>query len=152
MNLTLDRYAENPIIDELVYWPPKQHRIQSVRACCVMFRKPFIEVVVEGGEVFQRHFARESFADYWAAASVILATITSIKLISDFRFEPISDPEKLVQEILTNRDECIRESNLMFDEGMYHQFLLQYGEDCKNLPPDAVQKISYAREQLGIRI
>jgi hypothetical protein len=150
MNLALDRYADNPIIDELVYWPPKRHRIESVRACCVMFRKPFIEVSMEGGEVFQLHFGRDSFARYWAEASVILETITSIKLISDFRFEPIGNSEKLVQEVFAQRDECIRESNLMFDEGMYQQFLLQYGEDCKNLPPDAVQKITYAREQLGI--
>lgn len=151
MNLTLDRYAENPIIDELVYWPPKQNRIQSVRACCVMFRKPFIEISMEGGEVFQRHFARDSFARYWAEASVILETITSIELISDFSFEPVGDTKKLIQEVLTMRDECIRESNLMFDEGMYQQFLLQYGEDCKNLPADAIQKIIYAREQLRIR-
>ena len=150
MNLTLDRYAENPIIDELVFWPPKQNRIHSVRACCVLFRKPFIEVSIEGGEVFQRHFGRDSFARYWAEASVILETITTIKLISDFSFEPIDDPDKLVREVLANRDECIDESNLMFDEGMYQQFLLQYGEDCNNLPADAVQKISYARKKLGI--
>jgi len=120
-----------------------------VRACCVMFRKPFIEVSIEGGEVFQRHFVRDSFARYWAEASVILETITTIKLISDFSFELIDDPDKLVREVLANRDECLDESNLMFDEGMYQQFLLQYGEDCKNLPADAVQKITYAREQLG---
>jgi len=150
MNLTLDRYAENPIIDELVFWPPKQNRIQSVRACCVLFRKPFIEVSMEGGEVFQRHFGRDSFARYWAEASVILETITSIELISDFSFEPVNDPGNLVREVLANRDECIDESKLMFDEGMYEQFLMQYGEDYKNLPPDAVQKITYAREQLGI--
>ena len=151
MNLTLDRYAENPIIDELVFWPPKQNRIQSVRACCVLFRKPFIEVSMEGGEVFQRHFGRDSFARHWAEASVILETITSIKLISDFSFEPISDPEKLVREVLANRDECIDESNLMFDEGMYEQFLVQYGEDCENLPPDTVQRITHARKQLEMR-
>ena len=150
MNLTLDRYAENPIIDELVFWPPKQNRIQSVRACCVMFRKPFIEVSIEGGEVFQRHYVRDSFARHWAEASVILETITTIKLITEFSFEPIDDPDKLVHEVLAKRDECIDESNLMFDEGMYQQFLLQYGEDCKNLPADAEQKITYAREQLGI--
>ena len=152
MNLTLDRYAENPIIDELVFWPPKLNRIQSVRACCVMFRKPFIEASMEGGEIFQRHFTRDSFARYWAEASVILDTLTNIELISDFGFEPVRDSEKLVQEILTNRDECIRESNLMFDEGMYEQFLMQYGEDCENLPRDTVQRITHAMEQLGIRI
>lgn len=121
-----------------------------MRACCVMFRKPFIEVEMEGGEIFQRHFARESFARFWAEACVILKTITSIELISDFSFEPISDPEKLVREVLTNRDECIDESNQMFDEGMYEQFLMQYGEDCENLPRDTVQRITHARKQLGM--
>ncbi len=149
MNLTLDRYADNPIIDELVYWPPKRLRFESVRACSVMFRKPFIEVEMEGGEIFQRHFARESFASFWAEACVILGAITSIKLISDFSFEPTSDPEKLVQEVLACRDECIEESNLMFAEGMYLQFLIQYGEDCKNLPQDTVHKITQAKQQLG---
>jgi hypothetical protein len=149
MNLALDRYADNPIIDELVYWPPDQRRMESVRASCVLFRKPFIEVEMEDGEVYHRHFARESFSKFWAEACVILDTITSIKQISEFDFEPIDEPEKFVQEILTCRDECIEESNLMFAEGMYSQFLIQYGEDCKNLPAQTVQKISQAKQQLG---
>lgn len=149
MNLVFDRYADNPIIDELVFWPPKTDRIKSVRACCVMFRKPFIEVKLEGGEIFQRHFGRESFARYWAEACVILETITRIELISDFEFEPASDSEQLTQEILACRDECIVESNLMFDQGMYAQFLMQYGEDCKNLPLETIQKIIQAKQQLA---
>ena len=150
MNLALDELADNPIIDELVVWPPREQRMISIRACSALFRKPFIEVEMEGGEIFQRHFARESFARFWAEACVILKTITSIELVSDFSFEPISDPEKLVREVLANRDECIDESNLMFDEGMYEQFLMQYGEDCENLPRDTVQRIAHAREQLGM--
>ena len=149
MNLALDRYADNPIIDELVFWPPKTHRIKSVRACCVMFRKPFIEVELEEGEIFQRHFGRESFARHWAEACVILETITRIELISDFEFEPASDSEQMKQEILACRDECIVESNLMFDRGMYAQFLLQYGEDCKHLPVETIQKIIQAKQRLA---
>ena len=114
-----------------------------------MFRKPFIEVELEGGQIFQRHFSRESFARNWAEACVILETITRIELISDFEFEPVSDSERLVQEILACRDECIAESNLMFDQGMHAQFLMQYGEDCKNLPLETIQKIIQARQQLG---
>jgi len=150
MNLALDRYAQNPIIDELVFWPPKSCRIKSVRACCVMFRKPFIEVEFEGGQIFQRHFNRESFAGYWAEACVILATITRIELISEFEFEPVRDSQQLAQEILACRDECIAETNLMFDQGMYAQFLMQYGEDCNNLPLEIIQKIIQARQQIGL--
>ena len=149
MNLTLERYADNPVIEELVCWPPRKRRVKSIRACCVLFRKPFIEVEMEGGEIFQRHFDRQSFARYWAEACVILETITRIQLISDFDFEPLKDVDRLAQDVLANRDECIEECNLMFDEGMYAQFLMQFGEDCSNLPVETIQKIIQAKQQLG---
>ena len=149
MNLVLNRYADNPIIDELVCWPPKPRRMNSIRAGNVLFRKPFIEVEMEGGEIFQRQFTRDSFPDSWAEAFVILETMTNIKLISDFSFAPVADRAKLVADVLANRDECIEECNQMFDEGMFEQFLMQYGEDCANLPEDTMQKIAHARQQLG---
>ncbi|MCP4768692.1 MAG: hypothetical protein GY875_20815 [Gammaproteobacteria bacterium] len=148
MNLLLDEYADNPIIDELVFRPPQKQRVISVRACSVMFRKPFIEVEMEDGEVFHRHFARPSFVEAWARACVILETVTGIKLISEFSFNAVDDRERLVAEVLARRDECIAESNLMFDEGMYAQFLQQYGEDCRNLPADAEERIAIARKHL----
>jgi len=149
VNLLLDEYADNPVIDELVFWPPKNQRIISVRACSVLFRKPFIEVELEDGEVFQRHFQRPSFVESWAEACVILETVTRIKLISEFNFDAVKDRERLAREVLARRDECIAESNLMFDEGMYAQFLLQYGEDCHNLPADAERRIAIARQHLS---
>lgn len=149
MNLALERYADNPIIDELVCWPPKPNRMISVRAGNVLFRKPFIEVEMEGGEIFQRQFERDSFARFWAEACVILETMTKIKIISDFSFTPVTDRAKLVADVLANRDECIEECNSMFVEGMYAQFLMQYGEDCANLPEDTLQKIIQARKQLA---
>lgn len=149
MNLLLDEYADNPVIDELVFWPPKKQRIISVRACSVMFRKPFIEVELEDGELFHRHFLRPTFIESWAEACVILETVTRIKLISEFSFNAVDDRERLVAEVLACRDKCIAESNLMFDEGMYAQFLQQYGEDCYNLPADAERRIAIARQQLS---
>ncbi len=148
MNLALDHLADNPIIDELLCWPPRTRRIKSVRACSTMFRKPFIEVECEDGEVFHRHFARDSFAGYWAEAWVILDTLTTIELISDFDFKPVAEPEKLAQQILQIRDECIAESDLMFEQGMYEQFLMQYGVDCKNLPERTRLRLAEARERL----
>ena len=148
MNLLFEEYADNPIIDELVFRPPQKQRIISIRACNVLFRKPFIEVEMEDGEVFQRHFLRPSFAESWAEACVILETVTRIQLISEFSFDAVKDHERLVAEVLTRRDECIAESNLMFDQGMYAQFLDQYGEDCYNLPADAERRIAIALQQL----
>ena len=122
----------------------------SVRAGNVLFRKPFIEVETETGEIFQRQFSRDSFTSSWAEACVILETMTRIKLISDFSFAPVTDRAKLVADVLANRDECIEECNQMFDEGMYPQFLMQYGEDFAHLPEDVLQKIEHARQQIQL--
>jgi len=150
MNLALERYADNPIIDELVCWPPKPHRMKSIRAGNVLFRKPFVEVEMEDGEIYQRQFERDSFPAFWAEACVILETMTDIKLVSDFSFTPVAGRARLVADVLANRDECIEESNQMFEEGMYEQFLMQYGEDCAYLPEEALQRIAHARQQLGL--
>jgi hypothetical protein len=141
--------ADNPIIDELVCWPPATLRIKSIRAGSAMFRSPFIEVENEDGEVFHRHFARDSFAGFWAEAWVILDTLTTIELISDFDFKPVAEPEKLARQVLQIRDECIAESDPMFEQGMYEQFLMQYGVDCKNLPERTRLRLAEARQRLG---
>jgi hypothetical protein len=149
VNSALDQYAENPIIDELVFWPPKSEKIRSVRACCVLFRKPFIEVRMAGGELFQRHFPRRGFAGFWAEACVILGALTAIELISDFDFEPYHDPARLAREALAVRDDCIAECDKMFTEGLYEQFLMQYGADYKDLPAETERRLEIARRELG---
>lgn len=149
MNAALDRYADNPIIDELVCWPPRAQKILGVRACNAIFRKPFIEVSLQDGEVFQRHFPRDGFAGYWAEAEVILAALTTIELRSEFRYQPHADAQKLAREAIATRDDCIAETDGMFAAGLYAQFLMQYGEDCRDLPPAALQKLAVARRELG---
>ncbi len=147
MNLALECYADNPIIDELVVWPPRRCRIKRVRGCNVLFRKPFIEVELEDGEIFQRHFPRQSFARYWAEACVILQTITAIETVAEFGFEPVADRAALEAEVLARRRECIDEVDPMYDEGMYAQFLMQFGADCKDLPPETEQRLVEARRR-----
>ena len=149
MNSALDQYADNPIIDELVCWPPRAQKIVSLRACNVLFRKPFIEVRLQDGEIFQRHFPRHGFAGEWAAARVILATLTTIDLHSDFACAPPANADELAREALATRAECIAESDKMFSEGMYAQFLMQYGEDCRDLPVETERKLDIARRELA---
>ena len=149
MNLLFDRYAENPIIDELVFWPPKTQAIKSVRACAPMFRRPFIEVELADGEVFHRHFLRDSFTENWAEAIVIIEAVTDIELISDFTFRKHADAQKLTWEVQAIREECIKEVDAMFEEGMYLPFLMQFGEDCKDLPEATQRRLEQARAQSG---
>lgn len=148
MNLALDHYADNPVIDEIVCWPPKLQKMKSIRACLPIFRKPFIEIEMEDGEIITRNFLKHSFDRHWAEAMVILDTICDIELRSDFQFEPFRDRESLRKKVLATRQECIVESNLMFDAGMFKQFLYQYGEDCKDLPDEVKQKIVLAKQSL----
>ena len=145
MNLALEHYAENPIIDELVYLPHKTNRINSVRACASMFRRPFIEVEMASGEVHHRHFLRDSFARDWAEAKVILDTLTDIELISEFSYAPLKDPDSLVREVLQTREDCIAEAELMFNNEMYLQYLNQFGLECKNLPEETERNLAEAR-------
>lgn len=148
MNLALDEFADNPIIDELLVRPPRQQRMLSVRACSAMFRKPFVEVQMADGEVFQRHFPRPAFAGHWAEASVILQTLTRTEIISDFSFTPVADRDQLVRRVLACRDECIAEADRMFEQGMYAQYLQQFGADCRDLPEACERRIAQARKAL----
>ena len=149
MKAALEQLADNPIIDELVFLPLHSQRIISLRACSVMFRKPFIEVTLDDGEVIHRHFPRPSFAEAWAEACVILETLTRIQLISDFRFNPVADREELIARVLACRDECIADAEQMYEQGMYTQFLVQFGADCANLPAEVVRHIDVAQKQLA---
>ena len=150
MNLALDRFAEdNPILDELVFWPPKPQAIRSIRACSSMFRKPFIEVELTDGEVFQRHFARDRFAEDWAREMVVLETLTDIRLLDELKVPRPRDADRLRREALEVRDECIAECDLMYEQGMYQQFLLQFGPNCRDLPATTRERIEHARAALA---
>ena len=149
MNLALDRYAENPIIDELVAWPPRARRIRRVRASNPMFRRPFVEVDLEDGSQFHRHFQRESFVEHWAEAVVILQALTGIEVVADFRFVPRPDAAALEKEIIEARDECLAEAAQMYREGMYMQYLMQFGVDYKNLPEETENMLADARARLS---
>ncbi len=151
MNLALEYFADNPIIDELVCWPPRRRRIKTIRAASALFRPPFIEIELEDGELIHRHFERLSFATHWAEACVILGAITGIELVSEFELPPLADAEGLRQRVLEARDECIDETNPMFDQGMYEQFLMQYGLDCKDLPRDTEDRLARASAALESR-
>lgn len=149
MNLALYRYADNPIIDELVSWPPESRKVKSLRACMPMIRRPFIEIEYSDADLRHRHFAKSSFVEFWSEAVVIIDAITDIELISEFAFRPFPDRENLKKEVLESRDECIVESNQMFVAGMFQLFLDQYGANYKNLPAAAQKNIAQAKIKIN---
>ena len=149
MKLALDELADNPIIDELMFWLPKDQRTVSLRACSVLFRRPFIEFQQADGKMVQRHFERASFAEYWAEALVILETLTDIEIVSDFAFTPVSNRQELVERVLACREESIAEADKMFEQGFYGQYLYQFGENCRDLPAPTRERIAKARQELS---
>lgn len=149
MNLALERFADNPIIDELVRWPPSPRPILRVRAGGALFRGPFIEIHYAGGEIEQRRFARAGFAADWAEARVILETLTTIELVADLPVGSPRDPAGLAREALAVRAACIAEAAQMFDHGLYAQFLMQFGADCRDLPAATRAQIDVAQRALA---
>lgn len=149
MNLVLDRYTDNPIIDELVIWPPNPQKVKSLRGCLPMIRKPFIEIEYVGGEMLHRHYAKNSFVEFWSEAIVIVGAITDIEVISEFKFQPVQNRDILTTEVLKSRQECIEESNQIFDGDMFQLFLDQYGANCKNLPAAAINNIAEAKKKIS---
>lgn len=148
MNHTLDQFTDNPIIDELVCWPPRQQKVLSIRASAPMFRNPFIEITLDNNEVLTRQFGKAGFATDWAEAKVILETLTAVELIAEFKLSEHSEREQLMAQVLAERDESISEAGRMFEHGMYQQYLWQFGEDYKGLPDQVMRNIALAKTKL----
>jgi len=148
MNHTLDQFSDNPIIDELVSWPPREQSIVSVRASCPLFRQPFVEITLDNNETITHSFIKDGFVEYWTEAKVILETLTSIDLISDVKLSETMDINGLITRVLEARDESTTEAGMMFEHGMYQQYLWQFGNDYKGLPDHIMQNIAVSRARL----
>ncbi|MCP4432534.1 MAG: hypothetical protein GY806_16285 [Gammaproteobacteria bacterium] len=149
MKLALDRFADNPVIDELICRTDTNWAIKSLRACAPIWRKPFIEIEYSNSKkIDHMHFAKELFIHYWSEATVILETLTDIELISEFKCHSISNRKATVETILSTRNACIRECDNIFESGIFQVYLDQFGPNCKNLPDDSLQKIKTARANL----
>ncbi len=149
MKLALDRFADNPVIDELICRMESELAIKSLRACAPMWRKPFIEIEYRATDRQDHmHFPKELFVHYWSEASLILETLTDIELISEFKCSPIQHRTATVRSIISTRNACIRECESMFDSGLFQVYLDQFGANCYDLPEDTMQKIEIARAKL----
>ena len=149
MKLALDRFADNPVIDELICWIDSNRPIKSLRACAPIWRKPFIEIEYRNlKKIDHMHFSKELFIHYWSEATVILDTLTDIELISEFKCHSIANRQATVETILSTRNACIIECDAMFESGIFRVYLDQFGVNCKNLPEDTRQKIKSASANL----
>ncbi len=149
MNHTLDQFTDNPIIDELVCWPPRVQAISSIRASAPMFRKPFIEITLDDGNTSDTSFVRENFGHYWAEAQIILETLTTIELISEFRVAEYHARTALVAQLQAEKADSLAGAEMMYVNGMYQQYLWQFGHDCRDLPDEVSEKLVRAKAALA---
>lgn len=148
MNAVLDRFSDNPVIGKIVEWPPSKQKIKLIRGSLPVFRKPFIEIEFEDGRIKSFNFPKAGFAKFWVEAEVVLETVTNIEIVSEFNSRPPEDKPELVQQVLEDKQECIGDSNEMYKAGMYKSFLDQYGENCRDLPDEVLEKIALARRRV----
>lgn len=148
MNHTLDQFTDNPIIDELVSWPPRSQSISSLRASTPIFRQPFIEITLANNETITRSFSNGGFTEYWTEAKIILETLTPIDLISDVKVSETIDADELIAWVLKEREDSVIEAGFMFDNGVYQQYLWQFGSDYKGLPEQVMKNIAVAKAHI----
>ncbi|MCP4187304.1 MAG: hypothetical protein GY763_06820 [Gammaproteobacteria bacterium] len=148
MKLALDKFADNPIIDELLCRWDNQKKIGSLRASAPIWRKPFIEIGYLDGTNNHMQFPRELFIHYWSEAVIVLETLTDIGLISEFKCQPTHNQEATIRTALSTRAACIRDSDTIFESGFYQVYLDQFGCNCKNLPPETIEKLETARSRV----
>lgn len=149
MKLALDRFADNPVIDELIDRLDNRRAIKSLRACAPIWRKPFIEITYQASTQQEHmHFPKELFIHYWSEATPILETLTDIELVSEFKPSSIKNRQATVQTIISTRNACIRECDSMFEAGLYQVYLDQFGPNCRNLPDETLSKIEIASSRL----
>jgi len=146
---TLDKFADNPIIDELICWWDSSKKIVCLRASAPLWRKPFIEVSYADGSMIHMHLPKEMFIHYWSRAVIILNALTDIKLESEFKHHPVEERDSLEKSIASTYDTCIRECDNMFESGLYQVYLDQFGPNCKNLPDEVMTKLEKARQALS---
>ena len=136
MNLLLDEYAYNSVIDEVVYWPPK--RIKRV----------LFQVIPRGVEVVfeddAKHFTsfegvdQASALKWWQQAREILILVTNIEVV-----DSLAPPEKmyctqLEREVLARRneliDECLAKYRRFENDAFTNNWLVdQFGFNCSGL-------------------
>ncbi len=150
MKLALDRFADNPVIDELICRTENNREIKSLRACAPIWRKPFIEIEYQDSRKLDHiHFPKDLFIHYWSEATVVLETLTNIKLISEFKCDPAENRKATVDTIISTRNACIRECEGMFESGLYQVYINQFGTNCKDLPADTRANLKTARANLN---
>ncbi len=149
MKLALDRFADNPVIDELICWTNDKQPIKSLRASAPIWRKPFIEIEYRNSKKPDHmHFPKELFIHYWSEATLVLETLTNIELISEFKCNPVANRKATEETILSTRNACIRECEGMFESGMYQVYINQFGPNCKDLPEEIKSNLKIAHQNL----
>lgn len=137
MNLLLDEYADNPVIDEVVYWPPK----------CVLRiiekKSPFgVEVIFNDNS---RHITtfenmdKANFQMWWQEAHEILELVTNIEVIGSMSKSEREISEESESKIFNRRNELIQSCLSKYqgyenDEFTKNWFVEQFGFNCSNLP------------------
>ena len=149
MKLTLEKFSDNPIIDELLCWWDSAKKIKGLRASAPLWRRPFIEISYEDGSINHMHFPKEMFIHYWSRAVIILDKLTDINLESEFKHHPVEERESLEKVISSTLDGCIRECEGMYDSGLYQVYLDQFGLNCRDLPDEVKAKLQTARQELS---
>lgn len=119
MNAVLEKFAHNPIIDEIVYWPPREKRLTRIErdvpttgSCFVtlFFDDMTTEVVVIGRGCFESH---------WNEAVAVLTAVLNVA--GDLAPLSVAETESLErarQEFQASQRELVSRDSLRIKQQM----------------------------------
>ena len=157
MNAALEKFAHNFIIDEIVYWPPREKRLVRIEREIPKAGTCRVILKFDDKSDEQIEIERGCFEEHWNEAIAVFTALLDL----DGDLSPLTDSEiqsleRARQDFVTKRREqisrdalrikqqALRDAKGLFDAGEYNQFLQQIGPDHKDMPRDIEKRISIA--------
>ncbi|GAB2881193.1 hypothetical protein ACCI51_19350 [Microbulbifer echini] len=149
MNLLLDHFACNPIIDELVYWPPR--KILRVQFDIVGHG---MEVEFEDEAVYTMPLSNRDISNWLDEALYLIATQTDIEVVfknKKYNLLDTQDQTELKLEVERKKAELISSTLEKFKESPNDPYTRQwiaeqFGFNYRNLPAGVEHLLRRLRE------
>jgi hypothetical protein len=160
MNAALDNFAHNPIIDEIVYWPPRQKRLVRIEREISEDGSCRVTLMFDDKTNDLIEIERGYFEEHWNEAIAVFTTLLNIggdlSPLTDGEIQSLESArqesgarqrEQISRDALRVKQQALRNAKGLFDAGEYDQFLQQFGPDLKDLPPEIEKRISIAADK-----
>lgn len=161
MNSVLEEFAHNPIIDEIVYWPPRRKRLLRIERDIPASGNCRVTLKFDDKSTEIVEIKRGGFELHWNEAIAVITAL--LKIEGDLR--PLSKAEidsleadrqeiearkrdQISKDVFRLKQQALQYAKELFDAGEYDLFLQQFGPDTSDLSPVFEKRIAIAIKKI----